>query len=251
MKTTRLRNVKLREVSLVKRGANPHARILFFKSEEPMSGMAKLMTGLRAAFGVAVAGKAPDGTILKTDEEYSKALDGALADVESALNEPVSPPEDPPEDPPIEPVGKEGIDPDVVQLITKAQETAQQAESRALKAEERIAKMESESAQQVAIAKTETLLGGMPGNATVLAGLVAKASDEELAALTEVFKAGQAGIAAATREIGFSKAPEGSPQAKLQTLVEKTAKERNISIAKAYAEVMINDPSLYDATLAH
>lgn len=83
---TRLKNLRLREVSLVKRGANRLAQVLVFKSkDDAMKPFASVAATLRKAFRFLATGTKDDGTVVKSDAEHEAALEDLLQPLETTL----------------------------------------------------------------------------------------------------------------------------------------------------------------------
>lgn len=260
---TRLRRLLLREISLVKRGANPGARVILHKSEEHMPNPLERMTGaLRAAFGAATTGKTPDGQILKTADERMSYVDSALEEMSDALAE--EQPEPTPvnntiikQEIPVPQTEEEilkALPESAREMITKAQTEATAATARATAAEAEVAKAQEASAKEVRIAKADTMLGGkLAGDKEKLADVLKALSPEQTTVLEEVFKGALAQLATGTpvtEEIGKSgKAPVDEASQLVAQTAELRKSRPELSEPQAVTEVLKAHPELYEASL--
>lgn len=277
---TRLVNLKVKEVSLVKRGANPKAQILVFKSEESrMSKFAGFMTGLKGALSILATGKTPDGEIIKSEEEQigeiEKQLDvvanslSASVEKNAAVHDPNNPNCDCPDCVAAEDAADGGADDSTetdsakgkkmqkenVEAIAKAEsraaaaeDIAKAAETRAKAAEDRIAAIEKRETHAQAVIKAKNLLGNLSGDPEKFAEVVKSLSDDQMAVLEPVLKAGSdATRVALMTTIGSGKAGPGSTGERIQKAAEEIQKSQpKLTKQQAIRKALDNDPSLYE-----
>lgn len=120
------------------------------------------------------------------------------------------------------------------------------------KANERIEKAEREAELQVLAKRADDELAALPGDRLAKARIL-KASDslstEDKAAFDAMLKAANSTLAKAFTTVGKSgtgNVEEGSAEDKLNKKAEEIAKRDGISIQKAYATAVSENPALYD-----
>jgi hypothetical protein len=257
---TRLRRLNLREISLVKRGANPGARVLLHKSEDDMPNPLERMIGsLRNALQSAITGHTPEGEVLKSADDKMSYVDTQLEELSEALA--AEPTEEPAVTKTADAPAKtdedvlKGLPEPVQALIQKSIDAATAAEARAAAAEEAVAKAAEKDATTVRIAKAESMLGDkLAGKPAELADVLKALSPEQVGVLETIFKGVQAQIAtgtAVTEEIGKSGAkPKGDAEQQLETLTSEIRKSHpEFTKEAAIADVLKEHPDLYEASL--
>lgn len=270
---TRLRQLLLKEVSLVKRGANRGARILLHKSEDPMpqpNAAASFVDRLRTIFSAAINKTDGDGGELKTPSDQLALVNEELDQLEKELEE--TPAETTPKPTPSttlektmectkcgEPIAKnadgegkeailKGLPPEALAILKQAEEAAE--ESR-----ERIEKLEAENEHREALEISKTFLGKIPGDRAAFAEVIKALTPEERTTLEAVLKAANAGmdkVETLTKEIGKT-APPGPDTAKGQ--IDAAAAEirkatPGMSVPESIAKAMDANPRLYEESLA-
>lgn len=258
---THLRQLKLREISLVKRGANPGARVVLFKSEEAMNPLQRVVGSLRQAFATAITKQAPDGTILKSAEEQLAAVDEQLEEFVTAIGEaepiPVHKEEDVPQT-------REDILkalPDAArQLVEKAEsdaaaaaEIAKAAKERADAAEAEVKKAAEATADAERIKLAKELLGDkIAGKPEELAAILKALDAPQTAALTQILKSAVAvgGSATPITEPIGKKGKDTTPADELSSKAAEIRKAQpHLTQPQAIQKALEENPTLYDATV--
>lgn len=267
---TRLKKLSLNELSLVRRGANPGARVLFYKSKEPpMASLNGFVTSLRTALRTLATGKTADGTILKSDEDVLAVVDEEVDAIAASLNKAEKkkkPNLDDAEDEidggadedTEDPTKKEFTMPDqeavqkaIDEAVAKARAEVEAIQKRADAAEARLTKMEDEKATETAVAKAKAMLGDLPGDAVALGGVLKKLSPEETAVIDKAFTGARTVFADAKmlESIG-NRVRGGAPSAgaKLESAAEELRKiNPKMTKAQAISKALDINPALYDA----
>jgi hypothetical protein len=279
---TRLRKLNLKEISLVKRGANPGARIVLLKSMEDdnsMNPLTRFLKSMREAL-VAVA------------PEQEEAIDKSLSEAAQALSEPM--PDElgksnagkvnakrglaaKPGGDNGEPLGAEGGEqegattdddegnspkkglakmmktaegatPDQVAQINKAEQEIIRVTKIAEEAVAKAAALEARETERLNIAKASDVLGDVPGATPVeFAKVWAKLDDAEKEVLEKVMKAANAAVETAlTIELGSAIGRPASVSEKLDHVAKELIKQfPNLTMPQAITKAMEIDPSLY------
>lgn len=251
---TLLQQLAVDEVTLCRRPAVPHARVAVVKSADAssvtgsdMSKVQQVIAGLRSAFG-----------IQKSYDEQSQ-VDTALAEVEAALLSEFPVAAHSPEPPDMTPadVAKELSELAAIKKELADGRDAIAKERAELTAELAIAKADRETIAKERAAEavtkserdTKAMLGIVSGNVPVLAGLVRKASPEEVEALAQAFTSAATIAktgAPATRFNGLRvvKSDEAGLESVAKELMEKDAK---LTEAQAIVKAATLNPEMYEA----
>ncbi len=246
MAKRRLRDLRVDEVSIVKRGANSGSRVLLHKSdEESMNPVQRIQKALTNAFTAATRGIGPDGAVLTSEDEQSAVIKSQIEEVAEALDMPA--PEAPAATPetPVEKTRDEilkGLSPEAVAIIEKAEADAKIAT-------DQLAKVEGEQATVARVAKATELLGKLAGKPEELADVLKALDEPQVAVLTQILKGANAqATSVVTEEIGKS----GAPVAKTLDTATAAVRAANPSFtnAEAVTKALADDPTLYDASLA-
>jgi acetolactate synthase small subunit len=236
MRRNRLKDLKLREVSLVKRGANSGARVILFKSEEPMNPIQRLVGALNAAFTASTKGTGPDGTVLKSEDEQQDVIAKQMDVVAEVLasTEEVSKAED--------------------EAIAKAEEAIAKAEALEARLNEvtkqlDVAKAEKADAEVQSVAKA--LLGAIPGDPTQFAAVLKALPEAERTTLREVLTAANAALQTApplTEPLGKSGGTCAPNDLEARKKEVKKAFP-SLTDEQAVAKALADSPDLYELSL--
>jgi hypothetical protein len=256
---SRLRGLRLKELSLVKRGANPGARVLFTKSAEEhvMPGLKDFTDRLQAVLTTIATGKKPDGTVVKEDAEVEAVIKEQVAAIAKDLSEPVEKKPDGEADPDDEMTKEadavqEAIEKGIAAATEQFRKEAEEVRKRADKAEQEVQKMRDEQANAFALAKATAMLGDLSGKPEELAPIVKKLTDAEVATLDKVLAGGRAALSDASllKEIGHSTPRPGSPEESIEAAASALLKvDPKLSKAQAVTKALEANPALYTQTI--
>jgi len=277
-----LTNLKITEVAFCKRGMNQHARIALFKSADGVNegGSSADSTAETKDDPNMAATEAQVADLTKSVEALTKSLEDTktelakaekLAKASDAVKAHMAKLSD-------EEKGK------FMALSTEEQEKKAAAVKKAdetielhgqviaksavgdgvfavmkaqaaeiAKANERIEKAEREAELQVLAKRADDELAALPGDrlakARILKAANAGLSAEDKTAFDAILKAANSSLAKAFATVGKSgtgNVEEGSAEDKLNKKAEEISKRDGVSIQKAYATAVSENPSLYD-----
>lgn len=257
-KRNKLSHLTIEELSVCRKGVNQKADILITKAEvghmkeNPVEKFTKALKGL---LSMAVTGKDSEGNVLKSEEEQLALVTKGVSELEAALNAEV----------PVDKGGKlnKGDDFDMDDLDDDEDDDVAKAaiEEAIAKADERVAKAESvarealkkaealtKAAERLELQKqVESVTKAFPVNLNEVTDVLASLPADQRDKFLSVLKSADATATQAllTSTIGKGQAPKHDAETQLETLAKAKAKESNVSFAKAYTEVCVENPGLY------
>lgn len=243
---TRLKKLRIRELSLVRSGANQGANVLFFKSGDPMNPVQNFLNAIRDALhSVAVS----NDQRLNVD----KALDEAAVALEStSLEEPMAKCKECGAD--LDDAGKVKKEDEVLKGATPAQvEAIEKARAEAAAAIEKANQLEAKEKHREAVAKSTVLLGQVPGaSAEEFAKVLRHIPAEDMPILEAVMKAANAAVSEAElfNDLGTPGTRRAGVGEKLEAIATSLVKELGLTKSQAIAKALEIDPTLYEDSAA-
>lgn len=256
----RLHSIRVKEISLVKRGANRGAVVILHKSEEAMSDEKKTpidraIAGLRGAIAIGISGVAPDGTVLKDEAAKMAVVDAALEEVRKAFAEPVEEPAPEPE-PGVEKdldVVLKGLPPEAAVVVKALVAENAQTKAQLTEAVGKVGAMEAQEAERIAIAKAAVLMGDATAiTAPELVPIVKKLDDKDLAVVGKILKSNTE-LVKQLRLFEAVGKPGGAASSDLSAIEARAAEirkaEPKISKEKAFTKALEENPEAYSRYL--
>lgn len=259
--TTRLKDLFVREISLVKRGANPRADVLIHKSHEEETVAQKTEAVSPADALIAGFRKALEAVEIDDPQVRTASIEKAMDEVKAALtveSEPAADPVnkgdkggEPADDGDLTDGDLLDIEKALTERVTKAVAVQiEKAEARATAAEAVAKKLLDERTAEQLNARAAEISKGLPVDQAKVLEVLKGLPDEKVTALSEVLKSVGSAVAPLFKEIGHQSPVVKSAGDQLETIAKGLmAKDTKLSFSEAYSRAATENPTLYEQTL--